>query len=210
VRLVEQNALAALSLSDYAYVIGLGRTTLSGPERELLADTRAFRTPASVTASGAESVSSRAASGGTGGGPGSSMPAVDDSHRSTSHTCRCTVRIRYLLVFVGAAVAAMTPGVADATVSDRVTRYVPRPAPTDDPARHEGPHDQCAWLRGAALPVPRDGAARQGPVSELSRHRPRAVRFTHIALCDQPVILGSIDQGDERGANGRAMVCGDR
>jgi branched-chain amino acid transport system ATP-binding protein len=40
VLLVEQNALAALSLSDYGYVIDLGRTTLSGPGLELLADPR--------------------------------------------------------------------------------------------------------------------------------------------------------------------------
>ncbi|GAA5149133.1 ABC transporter ATP-binding protein [Pseudonocardia eucalypti] len=40
VLLVEQNALAALSLSDYAYVIDLGRTTLSGTGTELLADPR--------------------------------------------------------------------------------------------------------------------------------------------------------------------------
>jgi branched-chain amino acid transport system ATP-binding protein len=40
VLLVEQNALAALSLSDYAYVIDLGRTTLSGTGLELLADPR--------------------------------------------------------------------------------------------------------------------------------------------------------------------------
>jgi branched-chain amino acid transport system ATP-binding protein len=40
VLLVEQNALAALSLSDYAYVIDLGRTTLSGTGPELLADPR--------------------------------------------------------------------------------------------------------------------------------------------------------------------------
>ncbi|OZM76708.1 ABC transporter ATP-binding protein [Pseudonocardia sp. MH-G8] len=40
VLLVEQNALAALSLSDHAYVIDLGRTTLSGSGRELLADPR--------------------------------------------------------------------------------------------------------------------------------------------------------------------------
>src|SRR5918996_478785 len=40
VLLVEQNALAALSLSDYAYVIDLGRTTLSGSGSELLADSR--------------------------------------------------------------------------------------------------------------------------------------------------------------------------
>ena len=40
VLLVEQNALAALSLSDYAYVIDLGRTTLSGTGVELLADPR--------------------------------------------------------------------------------------------------------------------------------------------------------------------------
>ena len=40
VLLVEQNALAALSLSDFAYVIDLGRTTLSGTGAELLADPR--------------------------------------------------------------------------------------------------------------------------------------------------------------------------
>ena len=40
VLLVEQNALAALSLSDYAYVIDLGRTTLSGTGAELLTDPR--------------------------------------------------------------------------------------------------------------------------------------------------------------------------
>jgi branched-chain amino acid transport system ATP-binding protein len=40
VLLVEQNALAALSLSDYAYVIDLGRTTLSGTGAVLLADPR--------------------------------------------------------------------------------------------------------------------------------------------------------------------------
>jgi branched-chain amino acid transport system ATP-binding protein len=40
VLLVEQNALAALSLSDHAYVIDLGRTTLSGTGTELLADPR--------------------------------------------------------------------------------------------------------------------------------------------------------------------------
>jgi branched-chain amino acid transport system ATP-binding protein len=40
VLLVEQNALAALSLCDYAYVIDLGRTTLSGTGPELLADPR--------------------------------------------------------------------------------------------------------------------------------------------------------------------------
>jgi branched-chain amino acid transport system ATP-binding protein len=40
VLLVEQNALAALSLSDYAYVIDLGRTTLSGTGARLLADPR--------------------------------------------------------------------------------------------------------------------------------------------------------------------------
>jgi branched-chain amino acid transport system ATP-binding protein len=40
VLLVEQNALEALSLSDYAYVIDLGRTTLSGTGTELLADPR--------------------------------------------------------------------------------------------------------------------------------------------------------------------------
>jgi branched-chain amino acid transport system ATP-binding protein len=40
VLLVEQNALAALALSDHAYVIDLGRTTLSGTGSELLADPR--------------------------------------------------------------------------------------------------------------------------------------------------------------------------
>jgi branched-chain amino acid transport system ATP-binding protein len=40
VLLVEQNALAALGLSDRAYVIDLGRTTLSGTGAELLADPR--------------------------------------------------------------------------------------------------------------------------------------------------------------------------
>ncbi|WP_113699279.1 ABC transporter ATP-binding protein [Nonomuraea lactucae] len=38
--MVEQNALAALALSDHGYVIDLGRTTLSGPGRQLLADPR--------------------------------------------------------------------------------------------------------------------------------------------------------------------------
>ncbi len=40
VLLVEQNALAALALSDEAHVIDLGRTTLSGSGPELLADPR--------------------------------------------------------------------------------------------------------------------------------------------------------------------------
>jgi branched-chain amino acid transport system ATP-binding protein len=40
VLLVEQNALSALALSDHAYVIDLGRTTLSGTGRDLLADPR--------------------------------------------------------------------------------------------------------------------------------------------------------------------------
>jgi branched-chain amino acid transport system ATP-binding protein len=40
VLLVEQNALAALALSDHAYVIDLGRTTLSGAGKDLLADPR--------------------------------------------------------------------------------------------------------------------------------------------------------------------------
>jgi branched-chain amino acid transport system ATP-binding protein len=40
VLLVEQNALAALALSDQAHVIDLGRTTLSGTGAELLADPR--------------------------------------------------------------------------------------------------------------------------------------------------------------------------
>jgi branched-chain amino acid transport system ATP-binding protein len=40
VLLVEQNALAALSLSDRAHVIDLGRTTLSGTGAALLADPR--------------------------------------------------------------------------------------------------------------------------------------------------------------------------
>ncbi|WP_436500061.1 ABC transporter ATP-binding protein [Actinokineospora sp. HUAS TT18] len=38
--LVEQNALAALALSDRGYVVDLGRTTLEGPGHDLLADTR--------------------------------------------------------------------------------------------------------------------------------------------------------------------------
>ncbi|MDQ3405224.1 MAG: ABC transporter ATP-binding protein [Actinomycetota bacterium] len=38
--LVEQNALAALALSDRAYVVDLGRTTLAGPGHELLRDER--------------------------------------------------------------------------------------------------------------------------------------------------------------------------
>jgi branched-chain amino acid transport system ATP-binding protein len=40
VLLVEQNALVALSLADHGYVIDLGRTTLTGTGRELLADER--------------------------------------------------------------------------------------------------------------------------------------------------------------------------
>lgn len=40
VLLVEQNALAALALSDQGYVVDLGRTTLTGSGRELLADER--------------------------------------------------------------------------------------------------------------------------------------------------------------------------
>jgi branched-chain amino acid transport system ATP-binding protein len=40
VLLVEQNALAALALSDEAHVIDLGRTTLSGTGAELLSDPR--------------------------------------------------------------------------------------------------------------------------------------------------------------------------
>jgi branched-chain amino acid transport system ATP-binding protein len=40
VLLVEQNALVALALADRGYVIDLGRTTLSGTGRELLADER--------------------------------------------------------------------------------------------------------------------------------------------------------------------------
>ncbi|MBM7775477.1 branched-chain amino acid transport system ATP-binding protein [Actinokineospora baliensis] len=38
--LVEQNALAALALSDRGYVVDLGRTTLEGPGHDLLADER--------------------------------------------------------------------------------------------------------------------------------------------------------------------------
>ncbi|WP_327589551.1 ABC transporter ATP-binding protein [Nonomuraea sp. NBC_00507] len=38
--MVEQNALAALTLADHGYVIDLGRTTLSGSGRDLLADHR--------------------------------------------------------------------------------------------------------------------------------------------------------------------------
>ncbi|MET0135458.1 MAG: ABC transporter ATP-binding protein [Kibdelosporangium sp.] len=40
VLLVEQNALAALALSDRGYVVDLGSTTLEGPGKELLADQR--------------------------------------------------------------------------------------------------------------------------------------------------------------------------
>ncbi|SDI28307.1 branched-chain amino acid transport system ATP-binding protein [Sinosporangium album] len=40
VLMVEQNALAALTLADQGYVIDLGRTTLSGPGDQLLADPR--------------------------------------------------------------------------------------------------------------------------------------------------------------------------
>jgi len=40
VLLVEQNALVALALADRGYVIDLGRTTLTGTGRELLADER--------------------------------------------------------------------------------------------------------------------------------------------------------------------------
>jgi len=40
VLLVEQNALAALALADRGYVVDLGRTTLTGTGRELLADER--------------------------------------------------------------------------------------------------------------------------------------------------------------------------
>jgi branched-chain amino acid transport system ATP-binding protein len=40
VLLVEQNALAALALSDRGYVVDLGSTTLEGPGTELLADQR--------------------------------------------------------------------------------------------------------------------------------------------------------------------------
>jgi branched-chain amino acid transport system ATP-binding protein len=40
VLLVEQNALAALALADRGYVVDLGRTTLTGTGRELLADQR--------------------------------------------------------------------------------------------------------------------------------------------------------------------------
>ncbi|MEU7894087.1 hypothetical protein AB0B45_14620 [Nonomuraea sp. NPDC049152] len=38
--MVEQNALAALTMADQGYVIDLGRTTHSGTGRELLADHR--------------------------------------------------------------------------------------------------------------------------------------------------------------------------
>ncbi|MGW0478874.1 ABC transporter ATP-binding protein [Nonomuraea sp. NPDC003214] len=38
--MVEQNALAALMLADHGYVIDLGRTTMSGPGTDLLADPR--------------------------------------------------------------------------------------------------------------------------------------------------------------------------
>lgn len=38
--LVEQNALMALSIADYGYVLESGRIVLSGPGRELLDDER--------------------------------------------------------------------------------------------------------------------------------------------------------------------------
>jgi branched-chain amino acid transport system ATP-binding protein len=40
VLLVEQNALAALALSDHGYVVDIGRTTLTGTGHDLLADKR--------------------------------------------------------------------------------------------------------------------------------------------------------------------------
>lgn len=40
VLLVEQNALAALSVAHYAYVLEVGRVTIEGPGRELLRDPR--------------------------------------------------------------------------------------------------------------------------------------------------------------------------
>ena len=38
--LVEQNALAALSIADYGYVLEIGKTVISGPGRDLLQDER--------------------------------------------------------------------------------------------------------------------------------------------------------------------------
>lgn len=40
VLLVEQNALQALKVADYAYVLEVGEMALSGPGKELLADPR--------------------------------------------------------------------------------------------------------------------------------------------------------------------------
>src|SRR5688500_20037735 len=74
-------------------------------------------------------ISSRAASGGTCRRPWSSVPAMDNSHRSIS---RC--------LLVAVAVIAMTPAVAGAAVPDDGARYAPCPVPTDDPARYEGEH----------------------------------------------------------------------
>ena len=41
--LVEQNALSALSIADYAYVMESGRIVLSGPGKELLDDEKVQR-----------------------------------------------------------------------------------------------------------------------------------------------------------------------
>jgi hypothetical protein len=79
------------------------------------------------------------------------MPATSIPHRS----------IRYLLVFVGLAVVAMTPAVADAAVPDRAARYVPCPVPTDDPGRYEGP-------QARPVPVPLRGSRPEWP----GRHPP--------------------------------------
>jgi hypothetical protein len=87
------------------------------------------------------------------------MPAMDIPHRS----------IRYLLVFVGMAVVAMTPAVADAAVPDRAARYVPCPVPTDDPGRYEGPqapfrcHFAVADPNGLVVILREGRAAAAGP-----------------------------------------------
>jgi branched-chain amino acid transport system ATP-binding protein len=42
--IVEQNARAALSIADYAYVLELGRVMLEGPAKEVAADRRVLET----------------------------------------------------------------------------------------------------------------------------------------------------------------------
>lgn len=94
------------------------------------------------------------------------MPAMEIPHRS----------IRYLLVFLDAAVLALTPAVAGATVPDRDARYVPCPVPTDDPARYEGAHAPFRCHSAVADPnglvvILREGrAAAAGPGPFGRRH----------------------------------------